>query len=527
MKVTRRHAWTGWTPLHPRGLTLGTLALGVFALIAPASAHARPDVSNTIPSTGQPQVTGDDIHRLDVYVGTSTVVQAPWQVTRVSITQPGIADVQVLTPKQVLVTGNALGSTDLIMWGEQEDQVWHARITVQIDLSFIKVELAKLFPNSELDVTQSQDMVVISGKHRRVEDVTHLRSVMESYGIKYVDTTSVAGVQQVMIHVRVAEAARNAVRELGVNMIYTGPNAQFASLPKPDGGSALVSVLDQVRQFSANTTILGAINGIDLQFFMNALAENQYARILAEPNLTAMSGEEATFLAGGEFPIPVVQGGGGTDNNASITIEYKEFGVHLRFKPVVLGDNSIRMLVAPEVSELSDVGSVEIQGFRIPSILTRRAETTLELKSGQSFVIAGLLNDELNARNSRIPLLGDLPILGTLFRSVRYQKRETELLVLVTAALVEPLNEVRPGMVPGETHVTPSDWELYIEGRIEGKTSPLSPVDAQWLKDKGLNRLSGPGAWTTHETPPAISQADYVTTADEHPAPSSSESANP
>jgi pilus assembly protein CpaC len=491
------------------------LALGLIALFGGAPALAWPDTAGLTPASGlagQPQVTDDDIHRLEVYVGTSTVVQAPWQVTRVSITTPGVADVQVLTPKQVLVTGNALGSTDLIMWGEQEDQVWHARITVQIDLSFIKIELAKLFPNSELDVTQSQDMVVISGRHRRVEDVTHLRAVMESYGIKYVDTTSVAGVQQVMIHVRVAEASRNAVRELGVNLVYRGDNTQWATLPKSDGGGPLVTptLIDQVRQFATSTTLIGNINGIDLQMFLQALAENQYARILAEPNLTALSGEEATFLAGGEFPIPVVQGGGGTENNASITIEYKEFGVHLRFKPIVLGDNSIRMLVAPEVSELSDVGSVEIQGFRVPSILTRRAETTLEMKSGQSFAIAGLLNDELNARNSRIPLLGDLPILGTLFRSVRYQKRETELLVLVTATLVEPLNDVRSGMVPGETHVTPSDWELYIEGRIDGKTTPLSPVDAQWLKDKGLNRLSGPGAWSTHETPPAVGQADYA-----------------
>lgn len=492
-------------------------------------ALARPDVAGSAPNAAQPQVTGDDIHRLEVYVGTSSVVQAPWAVTRVSITQPGIADVQVLTPRQVLVTGNALGSTDLILWGEQEDQVWHARITVQIDLSFIKIELAKLFPNSELDVTQSQDMVVISGRHRRIDDVAHLRAVMESYGIKYVDTTSVSGVQQVMIHVRVAEASRNAVRELGVNLIYRGDNTQWATLPKPDGGGALVTptLADQVRQFASSTTLIGNINGIDLQMFLNALAENQYARILAEPNLVALSGEEASFLAGGEFPIPIVQGGGGSQNNASITIEYKEFGVHLKFKPVVLGDNSIRMLVAPEVSELSDVGSVEIQGFRIPSILTRRAETTLEMKSGQTFAIAGLLNDQLNARNSRIPLLGDLPILGTLFRSVRYQKRETELLVLVTASLVEPINQVRPGMVPGETHVTPSDWELYIEGRIEGKTAALSPVDAQWLRDKGLNRLTGPGAWATHETPPATGSADYVSSTSEATPSSSETPANP
>src|SRR6185503_13142243 len=203
----------------------------------------------------------------------------------------------------------------------------------------------------------------------------------------------------------------------------------------------------------------------DLLFFVQALAENQYLRILAEPSLVAMSGEEASFLAGGEFPIPVVQG----VNATSITVTYKEFGVRLRFRPTVLGDGAIRLHVAPEVSELTNAGSVTLQGFNIPGLLTRRAETTLELNSGQTFGMAGLISQSTQARTSRVPHIGDLPVLGALFRSVRYQSGDTELVLLVTASLVEPLSVANMPPTPGITHSDPNDWELYAMGKIEGK----------------------------------------------------------
>jgi pilus assembly protein CpaC len=467
-------------------------------------------------TSNQPSVSDETIHPLEVHVGTSSIVTAPWPVSRVSVTQPTIADVQVLTPTQVLLTGIAMGTTDLILWSEKEE-LWHARVVVNIDLSYIKTELFKLFPTAELDVVQSRDMVVVSGQFRRVEDVARMRGIMDSYNVKYVDGTSVAGVAQVMLNVRVAEASRTAIRQLGVNAVYRGDDFQAASMVRADNGSPLTTgnpLRQSIANFAQSTTLAMNFSSIDLSLFLQALAENQYIRVLAEPTLVALSGEEASFLAGGEYPIPVVQGGGG-ENNSSITIEYKEFGVKLRFRPMVLGDNTIRLLVAPEVSDLSQLGAVEIQGFRIPSLRIRRSETTLELHSGQTFAMAGLLNDTVNARNSRLPFLGDLPILGTLFRSVRYERGETELVVICTATLVEPLNDDRQALVPGDLHKEPSDWELYIDGRLEGVVKQLAPVDAEWLRSKGLNRLQGPGAWKDYDQPRAVSQADTGSTATE------------
>ena len=202
---------------------------------------------------------------------------------------------------------------------------------------------------------------------------------------------------------------------------------------------------------------------------MQALAENQYLRVLAEPSLVALSGEEANFLAGGEFPIPVVQGAGVSTSGTSLSIEYKKFGVQLKFRPTVAGDGTIRLHVAPEVSELSNIGAIVLQGFSIPGLLTRRAETTVELKSGQTFGMAGLISQSTQARSSRVPGLGDLPVLGALFRSVRYQQGDTELVVLVTASLVEPLSLAERPPVPAEFHVVPNDWEVYSLGRVEGR----------------------------------------------------------
>jgi pilus assembly protein CpaC len=243
-------------------------------------------------------------------------------------------------------------------------------------------------------------------------------------------------------------------------------------------------------------TLLAGFSHSDVEILLEALAEDQYVRLLAEPNLTALSGEEASFLAGGEFPIPIVQGGTG-GSAPSITVVFKEFGVLLNFRPLVLGDGTIRLYVSTEASDLSEVGAVEIQGFRIPAITTRRAETTLQLKSGQTFGMAGLVQQISRATSSRLPWLGELPVLGPLFRSVKYQRGETELLVLVTASLVEPLSTTAVLPVPGVFHGEPDDWELYAEGRIEGKPRIPAPPLA-WPASTGLGRLRGPSPWASY-----------------------------
>ncbi len=447
----------------------------------------------------------------------SEVVTSPWPVKNVAVTSPDVADVQVLTPRQVLLQGKQVGWTDLVLHG-QEGQVYQARVEVNANMEQVKDDLKRLFPDSTLTVTQSRDMVMLSGQLSRAEQAQQIDRYFKSNGIKYVDMTSVAGVQQVLLQVRVAEVSRTAIRSLGFNALFTG-NDFFGGITvgsaeggpinpinigPPEGAlakSGLPFVFNSAVNVSPGVTLFGGVPDADFQFFLQALAENQYMRILAEPNLVALSGEEASFLAGGEYPIPVVQGsniGGGT----SITVEYKEFGVRLRFRPRVLGDNRIRLYVAPEVSQLSSIGAVQIQGFQIPSLISRKADTTLELNSGQTFAMAGLISRNAIGRSSRIPGLGDIPVLGALFRSVRYQNDETELLVLVTASLAEPLNQKPP--TPGVLHVPPNDWELYGLAKIEGKLPcKLGPVQRRWLEQAGLKGLRGPGAWAGYAQPGA------------------------
>jgi pilus assembly protein CpaC len=451
-------------------------------------------------------------------VGHSTVVRAPWAAIRVAITDPKIADVQVLTPEQVLVQGLAVGSTDLILWSEGEKQTAQKRIVVRLDLATVQSNLKKLFPTAELQVADSGEVVIIQGLLRSAGDAEQLKQYLDKSKMPYVNMTSLAGIQQVQLQVRLAEVSRAAMRALGVNGLQARDDFFFGQrIGSSDGGAIVPSINigptgsqqvgnnlsfstpdDGIGVSSAVTLFAGFPNS-DLQVFLQALAENQYVRILANPTLVALSGEEAHFLAGGEFPIPVPQGGASGLGSTTITVDYKEFGVRLSFRPVVLGDGGIRLHATQEVSELTDVGSVAIQGFTIPALTTRRAETTLELKNGQSFAMAGLLQHTNSAINSRIPGLGDLPIIGPLFRSVRYKNKETELVILVTASLVEPMSQAQTPPLPGVTHTPPSDWELYVDGRVEGREpAQLDESSREWLQQMGLNELVGPGAWDSY-----------------------------
>jgi pilus assembly protein CpaC len=321
------------------------------------------------------------------------------------------------------------------------------------------------------------------------------------------------------LQVRVAEVSRQAIKALGINAFYAGSDEFFfgqrvgssmggALVPSIDIGAAGNQDVANRLTFvtpdggigsSPLVTVFAGFPEANLEFFFQALAENQYMRVLANPTLIALSGEEATFLAGGEFPIPVVQGTVAGGANA-ITIQYKEFGVRLIFRPMVLGDNVIRLRAMQEVSELTDVGALVIQGFAVPALNSRRAEATMELHSGQSFAMAGLLLQSDSAVTSRVPGIGDVPIIGPLFRSVRYRNNETELVILVTASLIEPMSAATAPPLPGASYSPPNDWELYLAGRIEGKEPPrLDPAHVTWLKEMGLDQLVGPGAWDSYE----------------------------
>ncbi len=447
--------------------------------------------------------------------GRSAVIKAPWAVSKVSVAEPKIADVQVVTTDQVVVLARAAGATDLVLWSEDGKSLRKV-VRVELDLEDMKGSLSAMLPTADLQVVQSRDVVIVQGTLRRAEDAARLRAYMESSGTKFVDFTSLAGVQQVLIKVRVAEASRQALRSLGINAVHAGNsffggsliggNQNNINIGPPLNAAAKHGIpfeFNSATSIAKDVTVFFGVPPADLQFFIEALEDNQYIRVLAEPSLVAMSGEEASFLAGGEFPVPVVQGSvGGSDGGTSITIEFKEFGIRLRFRPTVLGDGTIRLRLAPEVSALSDVGAVQIEGFSIPSLTTRRAETTLEMRSGQTFALAGLIDQETRARAQKVPGLGDVPVLGALFRSVRYQQRDTELVVLATVELVTPMSTAGRRPVPGDLHGAPSDWELYTGGQIEGRTPEVAST-AGWdaLKDQKLERLRGPGAWAGYMDP--------------------------
>ena len=462
---------------------------------------------------------------ITVIVGESTIIKTPWPTVRVAVTDPKIADVQVLTRDQVLLQGIKVGSTDLILWSEGEKQVSQRKVLVNIDTARFKEKLDELFPLSSLEVNQSNEVLIVKGLLRTADQVTQLHSYLDKIGIAYVDMTSVAGVQQVQLQVRVAEVSRSALRALGINAFHTHTNDDYfvgtriggagvspiSIGPKP--GTAAGDTTDFVfgNDVTAGTlvTIFAGFPKSDFEIFLQALAENHYLRILANPTLVALSGEDASFLAGGEFPVPVPQGGAGIGGIPTITIQYKKYGVQLDFRPTVLGDGSIRLFVSPEVSEISTINIVKIVDTDIPSLNTRKAQTTLELKSGQTFAIAGLLKHNTQALNARIPGLGDIPVLGPLFRSVRYTEDETELVILVTASLVEPMSVATVPPLPGFLHARPTDWELYLEGRIEGKEpAKIDSSNAQWLKKIGLGGLLGPGAWDSYDKPIFSSKAE-------------------
>jgi pilus assembly protein CpaC len=452
--------------------------------------------------------------------GRSAVIKAPWPTVRVAVTDPKVADVQVLTPEQVLVQGLKVGSTDLILWSEDEQKTWQRRVAVRMDANTIRTGVQGLFPGAALDVSESGEILLVRGSLRSADQAQQLAEYLEKTKTPYVNMTTLSGVQQVQLQVRVAEVSRQAIRALGVNAFFTDDDFFFGQRVGSSGGGPLVPSINigaaggQTAGSTLNfvtpnegigasplITIFAGFPNSNLEFFFQALAENQYMRVLANPTLITMSGEEAHFLAGGEFPIPVVQGGAGAGiGTTAITIQYKEFGVLLSFRPVVLGDGGIRLRALQEVSELTDVGALVIQGFSIPALTTRRAEATMELKSGQSFAMAGLLQHSDSAITSRIPGLGDLPILGPLFRSVRYRNNETELVILVTASLVEPISVATAPPLPGASYMPPDDWELYLGGRIEGRApARLDPANTAWLKEMGLDHLVGPGAWDSYE----------------------------
>jgi pilus assembly protein CpaC len=402
--------------------------------------------------------------KISLVVGKSLVIDTPVAVKRVSLANPDIADTVIISPRQIYLTGKAGGVTNLTLWGADDRVSTIFDVTVAPDLSQLKEKLQEILPGEKIRVNTAHDSITLSGDVSSTANLSQALAVTEAFAPKkVVNLTQVSGVHQVMLEVRVAEMSRSLARRLGFNFTYAGAAGDFAisrvgNLTATDIAAAGLlttfspSVNALFRFLSGNSTVTG---------FIDFLKENGLVKILAEPTLVTLSGQEAQFLAGGEFPIPVPQ------DFSVVTIEYKQFGVGLHFTPTVLSDNKISMRVAPEVSDLDFSTAVVTAGFAVPGLTVRRASTVIELADGQSFAIAGLLRENVRESVSKFPILGDIPILGVLFRSSSFQKNETELIIIVTPHLVKPLDMAKQTL-PTDQFIEPTDFEWYLLGILEG-----------------------------------------------------------
>jgi len=396
---------------------------------------------------------------LRVMVGKSLLINTTERIRRISITDPAIAYAQPITPTQILVHGKTPGEVSLLIWDELE-RSRSFDLRVDVDVSACADEEHRVFPDEQITVTPSRAAVVLSG-HVSTEDVAKRAGELASaYSPKVVNvlTFGPVGAQEVLLQVKFAEVDRSALTQLGVNFISTGAANTIGSVSTGQFGALGPQTLTPGTQTSNGTTVTTSpattINNvlnlflfrsdINLGATIEALETRNLLQILAEPNLIAVNGKEASFLAGGQFPFPIVQPGAGF---TAVTISFKEFGVRLQFTPVIMPNGNIHLKVAPEVSTLDFANALTISGFTVPALSTRRAETEFELQDGQSFVIAGLMDNRVTDIYNKIPGLGDIPILGNFFRSKSLQKSNSELMVLCTVRRVSP-NADQPPVPP-------------------------------------------------------------------------------
>jgi pilus assembly protein CpaC len=433
---------------------------------------SQPTRSGIIVTQG---LTGENQLRVDA--GKTAVLEANAAVTEISVGNPAIADINLLSPQRILVTGIAPGTTQLLLFTAEVRQV--IDITVEADISGLRSQLDQLFPNHGLNVRESKGRIVITGQAPNLETSEKYLLVAAPYG-EVLNLIELSGGQQIMLQVIFAEVSRSASTQLGLNFGVAGQDGFGASRV---GGVGALGIDDGDGPGGVSLTVpdpgsavtlfgVGQIGDVAFAAFLSALRDNNLMRVLARPNLVAISGESASFLAGGEFPIPVAQAGG--TGASTVTVEFREFGVRLEFVALALGDGRIRLENYAEVSDLDFANGVAFGGFVVPGLTSRKVNTTVELADGQSLAIAGLLSHTITSNKSAVPLLGDVPVLGALFRSVRYQRRETELVVFVTPRLVSGLNPAEIPQLPGQFWQHPSEAELFFLGNI-GR--PAAEVD--------------------------------------------------
>jgi pilus assembly protein CpaC len=392
---------------------------------------------------------------LRVMVGKSILINTADRLKRVSITDPVIADAVVVTPHQLMIHGRAPGEVTLVVWDDQE-RSRSFDLAVDVDVTAAAQEIKQLMPTANINVSASRGALILSGYVNDKETADRAASIASAYSRSVINvlTYGAQGAQEVLLEVHFAEVDRSTLLQLGANILSTGAantpgtvtTGQFGNVGGPVDITGVIGA-----GLTGTSTSLKAIDPLNLFLFrpdlnlgatLRLLQQKNLLQILAEPNLIAVNGKEASFLAGGEFPVPVPQTGVAA---GTITIQFKEFGVRLHFLPIITPSGTIHLTVQPEVSSLDFVNGLSLSGFRVPALTVRRASTELELLDGQSFVIAGLLDNRLSQNLAKLPGIGDIPILGYLFRSKEFTRNRTELIVLVTAHRISPTNQPPAG----------------------------------------------------------------------------------
>lgn len=438
----------------------------------------------------------------------------------IAVGDPTVLDFQVLpNPRMIRIMGRRAGVTDLSIT-TADSQTYSFEVHVVYDLDLMRAHLRQIFPDAYLRLAQLREHLVVEGEARSPAQVAQVLQTLEAFlesvqpaggrndqstgtgqasgtPVRIINLIRVPGIQQVSLQVRVAELNRTGLREIGADIL--GVNPSTGNIFGTSIGGAAINALGLLglgglvgtatgQSNPTTTTAFGIVPSADFEILLRALRRNSLLTVLAEPNLITMSGHTASFLAGGEFPVPVPQTTTGGTN--SVTIDWKKFGVQLDFVPYVLNDQKIRLLVTSEVSSIDEsLGTTLVAGGNpVPGVHTRRTTTTVELREGQTLAIAGLLQVEIDGRTSRIPGLGDLPYIGPMFSNTTHRRVEKELLVLVSPRLVSPMDRDQVPPVPGAEVQDPNDLEFYLLNRIEGRTGRNVRSTLLWDKGCGVAR---------------------------------------
>lgn len=442
------------------------LAIPAFCIPALAQGSPRPGSESRVEMINLQGRNDTYVQEVSLPAGKSSVLRFDVPILEASVGNPDFADIVPLTERSIYLLGRKNGSTNLTVFGANKQVLGVIDVNVTYDTVALKKRLHEVLPGEDIRVHTNGDNVMLSGKVSSSAVGARAVELAQSYAPgKVLNTLQIGAPQQVMLAVRFAEVERKAAKQLGISTdVFFDDNGldQFRSnfvVPNTLGTNSFAFARDIIN-----------VGDVTIDLLLDALEQKGAASILAEPTLMAISGEPASFLAGGEFPVPVATTSQG-DNDLRVTIEFKEFGVRLAFTPTVIGDK-ISLVVSPEVSELDPQNGVELNNIVIPGLRTRKATTTVELKNGQSFAIAGLIQKDFLDDLTQLPGLGNAPILGALTRSARYQRSETELAIIITPYIVEPSTPASLKL-PTDYFTRPHELELFFLGKTEGGPSNM------------------------------------------------------